>query len=97
MGFGQLSGAKCIDLRPASKRRRENGPKTNPSLTQLLSSPEQSVCSISYKAGGEWDAEVIDKDAIIVVLSMDLKPAKINIQKYILTNCDSLRYQIDAS
>ena len=74
--FDCLSIVSCIDFKAdvkAEKRKWIKDPTSVPSTTLIA---ECISLYTNYKSTGEWDAEVVDKDAVIVALAANLKLEK---------------------
>ena len=79
--FDRLLVAKCKDFLADLKSERRKWVKNPTSVNSVTVIAESINLYINYKATGEWDAEVIDKDAVIVALATKLKESKKAFQK----------------
>ena len=74
--FDRLLAAKCKDFLSDIKSERRKWVKDPPSVNSTTVIAESINLYINYKATGEWDAEVVDKDAVIVALATKLKASE---------------------
>ena len=73
--FDRLSVAKCTDFTADIKAEKRKWVKDPSSIDIPTVIAETISLYTNYKSTGEWDAEVVDKDAVIVALATDLKRA----------------------
>jgi hypothetical protein len=74
--FDSLSTATCIDFKADIQSEKRRWIKDPASIDTSTLIAETISLYTTYKSTGDWDKEVVDKDAIIVALSTDLKRAK---------------------
>ena len=85
--FDNLILANCTDFKADIKSEKRKWMKNSASVDSTTLIAESVNLYTNYKSNGDWDAEVIDRDKVILALATDLKnaraqpPAKVTFDK----------------
>ena len=74
--FDQLQLATCTDFKADTKSERRKWIKDSTSVDSTTLIAESVNLYTNYKSNGDWDAEAVDKDKVILYLATELKAVK---------------------
>ena len=86
--FDRLTVATCTDFKADVKAEKRKWIMDSTSVDSTTLIASFISLYINYKSTGEWDAEVIDKDAVIVALAAQVKFAKDKAGKFTIPRKD---------